>query len=661
MAEYYCDPSLPISGAYNSAPVAAGTTPTKPDEGDGKASGTAAKASGTITIGTNLNSGDTISFNGKTFTAGTDFTIGASAAATATNLASAINALTATSTWTVGNGYQFRDLFNACVSSNVVTVHTRIGSADWNSVTIATSSGGRATVSGFSGGASGAFGWVVNSSSLAWPSGSKAAGAYGLLVSEFVGRVLAAGDIVNVRCGNGTASTTITLGSVLPVFLKRGTPTAPVIYNFDDGTVWTADAGLSAVLTIQLYNSSTQYANLGYTTNATSATDGGIIYAGTRYSNGNANFCLQYAYGNNGNTDNCYGQFYLGTYVTWRSVDIQDARTSGSSLLKLMLSAYDERHPMLIDCNLTWGHSWTSNNCFEAPGNQHVGVEMIGGKCGFSNISSAPTGAFFYNISASYNLWASFKGVEFTGLVPGCLFVSSNDSTGYERYIEVVDCDGIHNFNWLHSASVVRNSSNNFPRNRVAASGIKGNGYIIDTPKMNAAWLPGLGFPYLNGIVEENQPAAIRAEHSVNSKYVNLNDPATLLDTLVYNAATSAAAKTLTLQLAIDENLTFDTSNLAIHVTYQDDTTGKTKYITSRVSPNEAASLTTSSETWYPEDGGRPYYTETVAKYYNKKKLAITTPTTVKATSMMRVWLTVHTPNTATGRYIFIDPYVQVS
>ena len=56
MANWYCDPSLPIAGSYNAAPVAGGTVPTKPDDGDGKASGVAVKATGTITIGTNLNS-----------------------------------------------------------------------------------------------------------------------------------------------------------------------------------------------------------------------------------------------------------------------------------------------------------------------------------------------------------------------------------------------------------------------------------------------------------------------------------------------------------------------------------------------------------------------------------------------------------------------------
>ena len=291
MADFYCDPSLPIGGSYNASPVAGGTTPTKPDDGDGKASGVAEKATGTITVSTNLSGGDTVSFNGKTFTAGTDFTIGATANDTAANIAAAINNLSSTSTWTVGNGYQFRDLFNACAAANTVTVHTRIGSADWNAVTITTSSGGRANVAGFSGGASGAFGWLVSTAAITWPSGVKAGATYGVLVSEPVGYVIANGDKINVRCGNGSAGTTLACGVFSMYIKKRGTATLPVVFKFDDGTVWTSDAADNAQLVIS-YEPTADYNNSlswGYIAVASSSTDANVVLDGKQYSNGTRN------------------------------------------------------------------------------------------------------------------------------------------------------------------------------------------------------------------------------------------------------------------------------------------------------------------------------------------------------------------------------------
>lgn len=668
MANWYCDPSLPIAGTYNAAPVAAGTVPTKPDDGDGKASGTAVMASGTITIGTNLNSGDTVSFNGKTFTAGTDFTIGGSASVTATNIAAAINALASTSTWTVGNGYQFRDLFNACVSGAVVTVYTRIGSADWNAITIATSSGGRATVSGFTGGASGAFGWILNTAALGWPSGSKAKGTYGLLASDPTGYVIANGDKINVRAGNGTTGVTLDFGTTSGYnlyFLKRGTSTLPVVFLIDDGTVWAADAGKSCILTLQL-DITDAYGSIGSAcgTDPSSVTDGGIHIKGKQYSNGNRNFVFRYK----PTLSSTYGSvvFKLRSYLTLENCETYDGTTAflyGDGI-RFDTVAFGLRRAKLIN------HKHSAN-CWpggyglfrNAVGYAVNGVDWTQGELAYIGVSSASSAPLIPNFySSSINI--DFRGVKFSGIPVNSkiLDVDFNQNAPNRVNVTLTDCQGVENFNTLFSNCFCRasNSAGYIEREyKVQIQGIKGNGYVLDSAQLHASWLPGLGFPYLNGVVEDNIPTSIRVELSA---IAGLIPPcgATFFDTAVFSSHTVAEAKTLTAQFAIDENLTFGTSTLAMHATYQDATTGDIKYATTLVDFASDVALPVSTDTWYPESGGRPYYTEGTARYYNKKKLIITTPTTVKPNSMMRVWLTAHKTIDITTRYIFVDPYIQV-
>lgn len=660
MTTWYCDPSLPIAASYNAAPVAGGTIPTKPDDGDGKASGVAAKASGTITIGTNLNSGDTISFNGKTFTAGTDFTIGANAGATAVNIAAAINALAATSTWTVGNGTQFRDLFNACVSGSVVTVHTRIGSADWNAITITTSSGGRATVSGFSGGASGAFGWFINTTSITWPSGAKAAMTHGVAVAEPVGYVIANGDTVLVR-----PNATLNFGAVTTncVLKKRGTSTLPVLFELDDGTIWTADAGLNSVLDLK-FNVTASYTvtEFGFSTAASSVTDGGVTIRGKQYSNGTRNMRVRFKDAGGAVANGIGFAIRLAPYSEFESVEFSDGATANAAPepgFLYQVQAYDFRAPKLYNCKHGAVVGWGNTGLFFAMAYDPVRILWQGGEFAWSGMVAAPTNTM---VSAPNPDVVAVKiiGAQFNGLQPGAkIFNSTNYGT--ERSFELIDCDGAENFSTLHAAAFCRTVTGTtmYRKQQVLMSGIRGNGYVLDSVVGHASWLPGLGYPYLNGLVEEDRPASVRFEPTSNTSVITPSG-IQIFDTLVFNASDTAASKMLTSHVAIDEAMTLDSSQLAMHVEYTDNATGKVKTATTLVPNALAAPLTTDTATWYPEDGGRPYYTEGVAKYYNKRKFAVTTPTSVKPNSMLRVWLSIHVANAAVGRYLFVDPYIEV-
>ena len=69
VADWYCDPSAVSSGAYSATPVAGGTTPTKPEDGNGRATGAATMATLVLQFVGIPTAGGTVTVAGVTFTA----------------------------------------------------------------------------------------------------------------------------------------------------------------------------------------------------------------------------------------------------------------------------------------------------------------------------------------------------------------------------------------------------------------------------------------------------------------------------------------------------------------------------------------------------------------------------------------------------------------
>lgn len=252
MAEWYCDPSL-VQAAYAdyaTAPTAAGTVPTKPEDGNGKAAGVASMATLVVTFTGQPAADEAITIGGVTFTAkasgatGNQFNIGASAAATATNLRNAINASTTNVVNPTMNSCPLRNAVNATDNgAGVVTVYTRICGSEWNAVTETENLSNVTITSQWAGGADGAWGWFFNVAAIAWPT-SVAVGAYGGFASTYLG-LPAAGDTLHVRTGRSNNDITLTgFGSASITVNSRdiGTVTSYFEVRFDDGTVWAGTA-----------------------------------------------------------------------------------------------------------------------------------------------------------------------------------------------------------------------------------------------------------------------------------------------------------------------------------------------------------------------------------------------------------------------------------
>lgn len=251
MATKYCDHDL-----YG-APVAAGTVPTAAEDGNGKGKTAATMATFVISFSGLPAAGQAVTVAGVAFTAkasgatGNQFNIGADATATATNLRNAINASTTNAikpTGVIAATAPLRNVVNACSSGGVVTVYTRCAGSDWNSV-VETSTLSNCTLTQWSGGADGAWGYIRNiTAAIAWPT-SVAANAYGIWSASpcYLG-TLAVGDVCKVRAGK-TLTFPVASSSKYIESAYVGTTSGYVTYEIDDGTEWPAD-GSTPVLEI---------------------------------------------------------------------------------------------------------------------------------------------------------------------------------------------------------------------------------------------------------------------------------------------------------------------------------------------------------------------------------------------------------------------------
>lgn len=251
MANYYCD-----HGLYGT-PVAAGAVPTVCEDGNGKAKTAATMATLVISFSGLPSADQAVTVAGISFVAkasgatGNQFNIGADATATATNLRNAINASATNATKPTGviaATAPLRNIVNACSSGGVVTVYTRIGGSEWNSV-VETSTLANCTLTQWSGGADGAWGYIRNiTAAIAWPT-SVAISSYGVWSSTpcYLGK-LSVGDVCKIRSGKTLTFPAASSSKYIDA-AYLGTTAGYVTYEIDDGTEWPAD-GSTPVLTI---------------------------------------------------------------------------------------------------------------------------------------------------------------------------------------------------------------------------------------------------------------------------------------------------------------------------------------------------------------------------------------------------------------------------
>lgn len=637
MANRWCD-----HGAYD----AYAATPTwgVPQDGNGKAKAPSTAAATASIVFTGTPAG-TISVCGVTVTP----TWGSGADAAANGLATAINAATGNVT-TAGFRSAAVPLRNAVFArgpaggapAGTCQIMSRHGSADLNGLvaiahTLTNVNAGASSLS-FSGGADGCWGYLVTGlTPTIWP---QALTAYGILsTNPPLMYAVAAGDVIKVR-----SNKTINLGSITGGDLAfgatsfvAGTQAAPITVLIDDGTEWT-EGDAEPVLNVNC----TFNANRNF----------GIQFAGNevqilarKYSD--TKYGLQYTIDGAGI---CSWGIGNGNNI-WRGVSVRNP--TGSVTLRSTQSAAVTSRQRVQSCRI----AHPSNAVFfGAHSNSHDFnvdyVDFVVDATGATVPNTAGIVAYLSSFSAAYS--RTFLGVKFVGFVPGSnLFAPASYNTSV-THDDFQDCDwgGVSVFGPIYSGR----PETSFQSSLITASSSLGNqDFFADSRRGYIDWNSALGFPTLGAQLLNGTPYSVRMIPSFSATYTTetfgLYSPKfSKVNTL------GESVLDVEVNIAVHEDLTADRESLVLEVSYEKPD-GTREFVSSK----SAGALDASTETWSSESGGQVTFVSGTTQSHDKKKLSLTTPTAVKAGSVVTAVVVCRVVAANSSQAIFVDPDPRLS
>lgn len=428
-----------------------------------------------------------------------------------------------------------------------------------------------------------------------------------------------AGDEIIFRTYNG-GDITVNWTKNL-VMTAAGTAVSPIIFRFDDGTVWT--------------NGGTLKLSSG-TSNYTITSDKNIIIL-SPYNHTTLTYGWKLENNSTSGGLTCFsmkgGRFqgveFSSTATQYKCVILQEHsqrlcfdhcffNTSPESTIGIFYdSGYDGCTIALKNCVFN-GKSYACIGYFRFIGSNNR-VEIVGGKV----INTVPNGYLIKEISA-----------------PGI-------NTGTAYYIDGLDV-GL----WGFSAVAQYGSGllQTFAISKDYAKALMAIGDGVIT------WETGQNYPTLNAILPDSTPWSWRCfPNSTNG----MNNPLVLSKLRKYYTGTTGT-KTITLELCIKDTSAgsgaYDTlhqSAVWVEVGYTD-----ANGHNSQMSPRISSALTTSSATWTPEVSGKPIY---AANNYDKYRITVTTPTAILQNTWLDVQLFFALPSIYSDDYFFVDPDIVIS
>lgn len=514
----------------------------------------------------------------------------------------------------------------------------------------------------FSGGVSGAWGWVYCFTPM-WPA-SYVALDYGVWGAKgvFCGAV-AAGDVVHMRANRSVRGYTFmgdgyAFSSTMPTI---GTDAAPVTYIVDDGTVWPED-GAEPVLRVHMMGQAQtrfQLFNPGSSV---------VVLKAKKYSD--MKYGVELLITNNTNT--AFSQPEIPTVNNTRATieGVFYNLRSGTLLLRGNASQGYGVLPYAPNQHISCRFAAPNQDRFVCSGGYDQNwnpfvqeyVDTIF-DCGAGSTAPHP-GVFGWLTSGGGTLLLQMDSCKFVNFVvgsrlfsPGTVGVSSQLMKAHFR-----NCDfgGITVLGPKLGASTpfrntfgARGASNGV----MAATSQKQQDWFIDTYQGWAAWVSTRNFPTLNAKLRDGltpwSMQVIPAQLPGNiSRLKGFETPR-----IAHINSLPTGVRTITLELGLEQTLTWNKSDIVLLVEYVDQDGEVRTISTSDVS---AAPLTPSTAAWSNASGSQFTYSDSGVLYFNKFKLQITTPTPIATWTEIGAIVSVRNSVSDTTKMVFIDPTLQV-
>lgn len=646
MATRYCD-----HGLY-ATPVAGGTVPTVAEDGNGAAKTAATMATLVITF-TGVPAADgAITIAGVTFTAkasgatGNQFNAVTDATTCATNLKTAINASTSNAVQPVGaiaSTAPLRNVVNATSSGGVLTVYTRCSGSEWNSVT-ESSTLTNATISAqWSGGGDGAWGYLLNMSSL-WPTGLGIT-RYGVLGTTrcYVGSYTFGSDKIICRSGK-----TITSSGDLPSnYCDFGAwPGASqykrLVVEMDDGTEWPAD-GTAPTTQLQINNAYFPSVGWGARSN--------LYFKSPIYTDGTYGFSIGITSGSYRLAFlTCWGLEIEGVrfFASTQSVVIgspegntpgiesqailrncEISSPGGGPLVYLVNNSYRRNYVTFTNCKFVTTYTSSHPGVIESPANDN--------------------GAY---------VGAWFDSCKFLGFVGASKLFSTGAWSRYNNSVFFRNCDFASLATTGPTLALV---SATIEATNVCCAGSSQFGnrdFFVDTFNGYVEWRSNRGFPTLSAkLLDGTTPWSI---HIIPTTCADRLSRSNFVETPRIGKINSLAdgARTLTVEFVVHDALSFTKCEISIFVDYQS-TSGNYEVIDTY--DDNGGALTASDAVWSSESGGKVNYVDGVVQSHNKYKFSLTTPKPIATGTEIGIVVRVHKHVSTAVQGIFVDPEIQVA
>lgn len=634
-------------------------------EGDGLAQGLAAPASVSINLnGYTAAATNTFSVAGATLTAVASgagvnqFNAGAGATL-ATNLATAINAATnpivvnpSQSNPILGwRAAQLRDVVYASASGTTLTIQTRAGSALYNgtsffAVVSGGLTGGAAINATFSGGASGAWGYLLNNSAL-WPS-ANAIASYGLIATnQPIAGVLAAGDVVKVRSNKILtlpANTNYTWTTP-----AMGSATAPVVLEFDDSTTWSD--GVDPVFKIsQSHVANTAMLwlshNLAY-----------LVVRAKQYASGQRSFVLEVPPTIGPSLPNIIVGGG-GSPIRFENIDFStpgNASTSSSSSQIRVITggSMSQVATQFFNCRFQWPRQNNNSTGYINPNSANGQARLRLVRCEFGQTEATLAQANVMNFfSGSSAMRLDVEECKFTGILSTSrLLPTSNLNQGSTCTFKNCDFGGIKvrgpNFSSMVNSLGTAEAITSFTK-------YGSRDFFLDTRAGFVEWNAAQGYPTLSAKLLDGVTGwvmfVIPTTIPTNiSKFAPLELP----PINKYNSL-ATGARTATVNLAIESTLSWTTADVSVMISYLDSTGGIR--VVDTFDPIGATLSDDPTSLWSSESNGMVTF---AGQSFAKKKFSVALPDCAfgcEITATVRV----HAPVANETLGLFVDPEIKV-
>lgn len=679
MANYYLH-----HGAY----PAYSATPTwgVAQDGDGTALGLSTPAIGSLVITGLAIATNTITIAGAVLTAvasgagANQFNVGASLDAQANNIASAINSATnTTNAGTNATNTQLRNWVYARGPSTgapaaTVEIMTRVGSVQFNYATntnVFITSGGwgsAPTITQFTGGLGGVYGYFINTSTI-WPSGITGAN-YGAIMYTMGPSSIqpGAGDTIYVRTKASGVDITCqnTTFQNLAINLKQFStdPVNPTKVIFDGGTIWSGDDGVFKLSKnyssgSMRFNTTTQNFLAFIGKDRTDLGAGKKNFKVVDESNVGSGYYIMWAISNGCYYKNIeFSDEHVGTYVSSGTMYVQGNGINATMNIPNRFSNCTFR----TNNSSSNGYSWIRQSWAYPTGHYFKECDFY-----YTNQTIANGGLISDNtVNSATATSLVFDRCTFHGLFNGANRLLSTSGTGQNGKLSatylIKNCEGIDAISgtfgyWAHGSSATGSSTSLDLWLRFISVNNKnityfehGLGYYVlhnasgGYPTLFAKTMSGDAFSCLISPSSRTTDCISYYNPFYTTEFSKLN---TLTD----------GARTLTIEMLIDQNYgsSLNTETLAVEVSYIN-ASGVQKFYSTRADVGLGAALTSSSSAW----SATTYVLNSLTHNYDKKKFVIVTPESVKQNTIISFKLGFYTYSPSANDVLFLDPDFEV-